>query len=153
MKSMKKQTYHRTWLLGLLVVCFVIGGVALTLIKSEQGTPFAQNAMPAQVVESNSAVIVFADLPEQAKQTYRLILQGGPFAYPQDGTTFGNYERRLPQAKKGYYREYTVTTPGLKHRGKRRIVCGGLQKTQPDKCFYTADHYERFAQITAAPKH
>ena len=38
---------------------------------------------------------------------------------------FGNRERLLPTEKRGYYREYTVTTPGSRDRGARRIVCGG----------------------------
>ena len=68
------------------------------------------------------------------------------FAYEKDGTVFGNRERLLPVQKRGYYHEYTVTTPGLSHRGVRRIVCGGQPKT-PDVCYYTADHYASFRRI------
>lgn len=150
---MKKQTCHRVKLLCLLFACLVIGWFALTQIKKDQSGQLKQQVTQTSVVPSNSNEIAFADLPKQARQTYRLILQGGPFIYPQDGTTFGNYEHRLPQAKKGYYREYTVPTPGLSHRGVRRIICGGLQKTRPNQCFYTADHYERFKLITAIPQY
>ena len=76
-----------------------------------------------------------------------LIRQGGPFRYEKDGTVFGNRERLLPNQTRGYYREYTVTTPGLSHRGARRIVCGGQQPRQPDACFYTGDHYNSFLLI------
>ncbi len=87
-----------------------------------------------------------AELPRQGAETYRLILQGGPFPYEKDGTVFGNRERLLPAQKRGYYREYTVPTPGARDRGTRRIVCGGLQ-TAPDACYYTADHYASFRRI------
>jgi ribonuclease T1 len=78
---------------------------------------------------------------------YGLILQGGPFQHEKDGTTFGNYERQLPRARRGYYREYTVDTPGARNRGTRRIVCGGRQPTAPDACYYTGDHYSSFRKI------
>jgi ribonuclease T1 len=63
------------------------------------------------------------------------------------GTVFFNRERHLPQRPRGQYREYTVRTPGLSHRGARRIVCGGLPPTQPEACYYTADHYNSFKRI------
>lgn len=87
-----------------------------------------------------------AELPRQGAETYRLILQGGPFPYEKDGSVFGNRERLLPAHKRGYYREYTVATPGVRNRGTRRIVCGG-PPTTPDACYYTADHYASFRRI------
>lgn len=93
-----------------------------------------------------SATIRVAELPQQGEQMYALIHQGGPFASEKDGVIFGNRERLLPPFKRGYYREYTVPTPGLWHRGTRRIVCGGMPKT-PDACYYTADHYASFRKI------
>ncbi|MFN4359677.1 MAG: ribonuclease domain-containing protein [Hylemonella sp.] len=93
-----------------------------------------------------SMTVSVAELPRQGAETYRLILQGGPFPYEKDGTVFGNRERLLPAHKRGYYREYTVPTPGARNRGMRRIVCGGAPKT-PDACYYTADHYASFRRI------
>ena len=93
-----------------------------------------------------TATIAIAELPAQGAQTYQLIAQGGPFPYEKDGMVFGNRERLLPGNGRGYYREYTVNTPGLKHRGTRRIVCGGAPRT-PDSCYYTADHYASFRRI------
>jgi ribonuclease T1 len=75
-----------------------------------------------------------------------LILQGGPFPFDKDGVVFGNRERFLPMHKRGYYREYTVRTPGSRDRGARRIVCGG-PATSPDDCYYSADHYANFRRI------
>lgn len=95
----------------------------------------------------DQAVVALAALPPQAQQTHRLILNGGPFPYAKDGTVFQNRERRLPLAPRGMYREYTVKTPGARDRGARRIVCGGLQPTQPQDCYYTADHYTSFRRI------
>lgn len=93
-----------------------------------------------------STPIAVAQLPPQGRATYALIRQGGPFPHDKDGIVFGNRERLLPANKRGYYREYTVPTPGARNRGARRIVCGG-QPLTPDACFYTADHYNSFREI------
>jgi ribonuclease T1 len=86
-------------------------------------------------------------LPPEAVTTLGLIHRGGPFLYAKDGVVFGNREKILPYQTRGYYREYTVPTPGARHRGAHRIVCGGFIKTQPEACFYTADHYASFNRI------
>jgi ribonuclease T1 len=96
--------------------------------------------------ESSAAIVKVAELPTPARETYELIRQGGPFRYGKDGAVFGNRERMLPGATRGYYREYTVTTPGSRDRGARRIVCGGPPRA-PHACYYTADHYASFRQI------
>ncbi len=92
--------------------------------------------------------VALVALPVEAQHTKRLIDAGGPFPYRKDGTVFGNRERLLPRHERGFYREYTVPTPGSRDRGARRIVCGGLKVTTPDACFYTADHYASFRLIT-----
>jgi ribonuclease T1 len=91
--------------------------------------------------------VALATLPAEARKTHRLILSGGPFPYEKDGTVFFNRERLLPRQPRGFYREYTVRTPGVRHRGARRIVCGGQPPHQPEVCFYTADHYASFSRI------
>jgi ribonuclease T1 len=91
--------------------------------------------------------VALAELPAEAQRTQQLILQGGPFRYRKDGTVFGNRERLLPARPRGHYREYTVPTPGATNRGARRIVCGGTPPTQPEACYYTADHYSSFRRI------
>ena len=90
--------------------------------------------------------IGLADLPMQGRQTHALILAGGPFPYYKDGIVFGNRERLLPTSKRGFYREYTVRTPGARNRGARRIVCGGALRN-PEACYYTSDHYTSFRRI------
>jgi ribonuclease T1 len=102
--------------------------------------------VPAATPADALAVIRLSGLPEQAMQTYALIHRGGPFASAKDGVVFGNRERLLPSRTRGYYREYTVPTPGLRHRGKKRMVCGGPPRV-PDVCYYTADHYASFRRI------
>jgi len=82
-----------------------------------------------------------AFLPPEAHETLRLIARGGPFPHRQDGGVFGNREGLLPRRPRGYYREYTVETPGLGHRGARRIVTGGQP---PEVYYYTDDHYASF---------
>ena len=90
--------------------------------------------------------VAVATLPAEAQRTLALIRDGGPFPYERDGVRFGNREKLLPAKPRSYYREYTVRTPGVTHRGARRIVCGGPAKA-PDVCYYTHDHYQSFARI------
>jgi ribonuclease T1 len=86
--------------------------------------------------------VASSQLPPEVQQTLVLIKRGGPFPYRKDGTVFGNRERRLPAREQGYYREYTVPTPGAKDRGARRIVAG-----RESEYYYTDDHYNSFRRI------
>ena len=112
-----------------LLAVALIGGVAEARTSADAGT------------------VTLQALPAEAQNTERLIRTGGPFPYAKDGSTFGNRERLLPRQPRGYYREYTVRTPGSRDRGARRIVCGGARPTQPDACYYTEDHYASFRRI------
>lgn len=87
-------------------------------------------------------------LPPEGREVMFLIEAGGPFSNKRDGIVFGNFEKQLPMRARGYYREYTVPTPGVRHRGARRIVCGGQEIRRPDACYYSADHYRSFRKIT-----
>jgi ribonuclease T1 len=84
-------------------------------------------------------------LPREAVETMRLIERGGPYPHRQDDGVFGNREGRLPRQSRGYYREYTVETPGSRDRGARRIIAGGRP---PSEFFYTDDHYRNFRRFT-----
>ena len=97
---------------------------------------------------SDTGLPSHAGLPPEAIETLALIQRGGPFPYRKDGTTFQNRERLLPAKPRGYYREYTVPTPGSRDRGARRIVAGG---NPPEVFYYTADHYSSFRQIEPLP--
>ncbi len=119
----------------------VLTGLCLIAVMVPGPAQSRQNS-PTGIV----ATVRITELPQQGEQMYTLIHQGGPFASEKDGVIFGNRERLLPSFKRGYYREYTVPTPGLWHRGTRRIVCGG-RPTTPDVCYYTADHYASFRKI------
>jgi ribonuclease T1 len=92
---------------------------------------------------ASAAEIAVAGLPPEARETLALIRLGGPFPYRQDGTEFGNRERLLPLKGRGYYREYTVKTPGARDRGARRIIAGGESR----EFYYTDDHYRSFSRI------
>ena len=81
-------------------------------------------------------------LPKEALETISLIRKGGPFPYPKDGVTFGNREKLLPAKERGWYREYTVRTPGARDRGARRIVAA-----RDGTLYYTDDHYQSFRRI------
>lgn len=108
----------------------------------------ASSALAKGVDNPATGAVALSALPAEAQTTHRLVLSGGPFPYQKDGTVFGNRERLLPSKPRGYYREYTVKTPGSRDRGARRIVCGGKPPTQPEACFYTDDHYSSFRRIT-----
>jgi guanyl-specific ribonuclease Sa len=99
---------------------------------------------PGPESNGNASTAAAQGLPAEAHATLRLIQRGGPFAYDRDGTVFQNREGRLPAEPRGYYREYTVPTPGSRDRGTRRIVTGG---DPPDVYYYTDDHYRTFRRI------
>ena len=90
--------------------------------------------------------VAVGDLPAEARQTLALIREGGPYPYEKDGTVFGNYERKLPRQRRGYYTEYTVKTPRVRSRGARRIIAGG-RDGRPTEFYYTDDHYQTFRRI------
>jgi guanyl-specific ribonuclease Sa len=87
-------------------------------------------------------------LPGEAIATLAAIERGGPFPHDRDGSVFQNRERRLPDQARGYYREYTVETPGSRDRGARRIVSGG---DPPEIYYYTDDHYRTFRRVEVQP--
>lgn len=100
--------------------------------------PARADTPPAPVATEIAA----ANLPAEARATIALIRKGGPFPYQRDGAVFGNFEERLPARARGYYREYTVRTPGARDRGARRIVAG-----RGGELYYTDDHYGSFRRI------
>jgi ribonuclease T1 len=81
-------------------------------------------------------------LPKEAVETLALIRKGGPFPHERDGAVFSNRERLLPARERGWYREYTVRTPGERTRGARRVVAG-----RDGTLYYTDDHYRSFKRI------
>ncbi|MFC6521726.1 ribonuclease domain-containing protein [Undibacterium arcticum] len=101
-------------------------------------TVFARGALPP-------GSIAVAQLPREAQQTLVRIKQGGPFPYAKDGVVFGNYEKALPKRGRGYYREYTVKTPGVRSRGARRLIAGGAANA--GEYYYTDDHYATFSRV------
>ena len=127
--------------MGNRVVKLVLTGL-LAFVAIGFGATYSKEPLPRVY----SDTLEISALPLQGRETYQLIHQGGPFPFEKDGVVFGNRERLLPLQKRGYYREYTVKTPGASNRGARRIVCGGAPKA-PDACYYTADHYASFRKI------
>jgi ribonuclease T1 len=119
----------------------ITAAVAVGVIGAVSEVAFAEASVQV------SRTIAVAELPFEAQATRRLISAGGPYPYPKDGSVFGNRERQLPAERRGYYREYTVTTPGARDRGARRIVCGGREPRLPEACYYTDDHYASFRRI------
>ncbi len=124
-----------------------IGSIAAALLVT-MGTFVVQARSPEAAAPAlTAAPMSISGLPVQGQEVMDRIRQGGPFRYEKDGSVFGNRERLLPGQKRGYYREYTVPTPGLNHRGARRIVCGGFKPRWPEACYYTEDHYASFRLV------
>lgn len=122
---------------------------ATTTTITSSNTPTSESISSNSDLDGDSCSM--SELPQEADEVVDDILAGGPFDYPDnDGVRFGNYEGVLPKESSNYYREYTVETPGLSHRGPLRIVTGGSNPTDPEVWYYTSDHYETFCAITDA---
>jgi guanyl-specific ribonuclease Sa len=121
-------------------------GTDATATASVAGGDSAGIDRPGRTARGDDAGRWPAFLPPEARDTLALIEAGGPFPYRQDGATFQNREHRLPERERGYYREYTVETPGSVDRGARRFIAGG---DPPSEFFYTDDHYGSFRRFTA----
>lgn len=119
----------RFWLALLALLLPLVGSASALARGDAPGKPAMQE-------------IAAAELPAEARRTVALIRKGGPFPYERDGAVFGNFEKLLPRNERGYYREYTVRTPGAKSRGARRIVAG-----RGGELYYTDDHYRSFRRI------
>lgn len=136
MRLTKQLTLLLALAIGLAGTMHWLGSVA-----SEEFLAFAK-ARVSQGDHTRLCTISVEELPPEARATLELIKIHGPFPYARDGTTFHNRERRLPGRPPGYFREYTVTTPGIKGRGPRRIVAGSS-----GELYYTEDHYRTFKRI------
>jgi ribonuclease T1 len=124
-------------LIGLFIL--VVGGWFGQQVLS--GPPSV--GRPAVVASAAGLQVrALSQLPPPATEVWQRIQHGGPFPYRQDGMVFGNREGRLPQRQPGFYREYTVPTPGEPDRGPRRLVTGGAAEL-----YYTGDHYTSFLAV------
>lgn len=134
------------WLKLALLLLLAFAGTQWWLARGPDGQP-GQPGRPAagDAVQAPAAVGRYPSfLPPEAVNTLEAIEHGGPFPYDRDGTVFQNREGRLPASPRGYYREYTVVTPGAPDRGARRIVAGGQP---PEVFYYTDDHYRSFRRL------
>jgi ribonuclease T1 len=134
----------RTWLSAQRRLRGALWGVWLALVATLAPLPAAQAFVSTA---TDVPTMARGDLPPQGREVLARIENGDSFSHPKDGSVFGNRERLLPKQTRGYYREYTVPTPGLKHRGTKRIVCGGEPQRRPTACYYTEDHYASFRLI------
>lgn len=135
-------------LLALAAVLVLVVGLGLVLSSTHESpvspsVPTGSTAASAPGVDGSGLEAVPASsLPPEAGETLALIARGGPYPYSRDGAVFSNFERLLPRKPSGYYKEFTVRTPGESDRGARRIVVG-----ERGEKYYTPDHYESFFHI------
>ncbi|AJE33722.1 guanyl-specific ribonuclease [Corynebacterium humireducens NBRC 106098 = DSM 45392] len=131
-------------------VLATLGAVLLAAVAAFYGIDLGSSGQPSPLVD-DLEVCEVASLPAEAEPVIADILSGGPYEYPgEDGGHFGNYEGLLPEERGSYYRSYTVDTPGMGHRGPKRIVVGGGTETDPEVWYYSGDHYESFCVIPDA---
>jgi ribonuclease T1 len=123
--------------LALFALAFALALAALPAGAQREGAPPARSAHDDALGD-----IDVAHLPPEARETVHLIRKGGPFPYARDGVAFRNRENQLPRERRGYYREFTVKTPGERTRGARRIIAG-----KGGELYYTEDHYAHFRRI------
>ena len=122
------------------ILLLLLAGVVLVVVGSrDTGSQDAPGRTPNTQLESPRAS---QDLPPEVAETVALIESDGPFPYSRDGAVFMNREGLLPRHERGYWREYTVPTPGESDRGARRIVAG-----RGGELYYTADHYRSFVRL------
>lgn len=125
--------------LGSALIAAIANGPPATVLPDR---PNPTAAMSSRTAPDDLGVVELAGLPDEALETIALITAGGPFPFGGDGAIFENRERLLPERPRGYYREYTVPTPGSDDRGARRIVTG-----RDGEMYWTTDHYDSFAWI------
>jgi ribonuclease T1 len=143
------------WLVLLVAAAMLVGwlvtgggqdsdpGASTATEAPSSSSPTQELTEPSSEPTSDLPTIELADLPPEAAQTVELIDRGGPFPEPDhDGGVFENREDLLPDQPDGYYREYTVPTPGSQDRGARRIIAG-----DGGELYWTGDHYRSFALI------
>ena len=130
---MRSASYIRS---ALATLC----GVIVLALAGQSGISVALSSEGHE--NARISTIPLFDLPPAARETLRLVEVGGPFPYSKDGAVFGNRERLLPREPRGYYREFTVPTPGARDRGPRRIIIG-----RNGQAYYTDDHYRSFKRI------
>lgn len=130
------------------LVVAMVGGGPLTApqetssVQSTTAEPGSASTPPSVANPSALPTINASQLPKEAQQTLALIAKGGPYPYREDDGNFGNFEGLLPKKSSGFYKEYTVETPGASNRGARRIIVG-----KDTAKYYTADHYDSFKFI------
>ncbi len=117
-------------------------GAGGATVRPAPTTGIAARVQTQQPDRTVGALVLESALPPGARHTIELIHRGGPFPYSRDGVVFGNREGLLPSQPSGYYREYTVTTPGQPDRGARRIITG-----REGAMYYTDDHYASFRLV------
>ena len=127
-----------------LVLLVALAGSALFVALGQLGGSSGTSTGTSTGTDPDSGLstVSVSALPPEAVETLARIDAGGPFPYAEDGGTFGNFEGFLPDRERGYYREFTVETPGSDDRGARRIVAGA-----DGELYWTADHYSSFERI------
>jgi ribonuclease len=72
------------------------------------------------------------------------IRRGKKLEHRNDGSFFGNRERRLPKGgDREFYREFVHKMKGISFPGPQRVIIG-----KDGSVWYTGDHYATFVQVS-----
>ena len=129
-------------MIATIVAVLVVSVLAFTGCGSGSSSKAGSSSSASGQSPAGITTVVESALPDQARDVISRIDHGGTFKYRQDGAIFANREGLLPGEPRGYYREYTVDTPGVPDRGPRRVILGSQ-----GELYYTSDHYRSFEGV------
>jgi hypothetical protein len=132
-------------LLALLAMILIIP--ALVFAQSGFGQPQIGSVEGRMRILNRVRVLNFGNLIYEGRMdinpTINRIRQGTKLNHNNDGSIFGNFERRLPiQTDSQYYREFVHQMNGFPFPGPQRVVIG-----KKGEVFYTGDHYASFWRL------
>jgi ribonuclease T1 len=109
---------------------------------AQPAKPLAQRVIvPGMKIKDLEGRIVYEG-PIDLTDTLERISAGEQLRFRNDGSVFGNRERRLPPRQARYYREWVHPTPELDGPGPQRVVTG-----EKGEIYYTHDHYRTFKKL------
>lgn len=102
----------------------------------------APSVIGSAIPVADGAAIDDPDEVSEIRRTLSAMRRGPPYPFHADDGTWENREHRLPEHPMGWWREFTVVTPGEHDRSTRRIVAG-----KDGALYFTRDHYHTFVRL------
>ena len=138
---------------GVSVYNFEVEGDHTYFVGTKQGGTWVHNNCWNDFLQATKGMFSGTDEAAQVYAAIRNVLErvrsGAAHPYVRDGIEFqnrivpGRAISELPAQAAGYYREFTIATPGLATRGARRLVIGN-----GGEIYFTNDHYLTFVSLS-----